>query len=74
MYPWIIYEHDNLINKAFCSECTTAVKNNVVLPQTTIVDKNTKNAFVVNGFNSWGKALERFKVHEGKIFKILIHF
>jgi len=66
--------YDNHISKVFCSECKTAVQNNVVLPQTTIVDKNTKNAFVVNGFNSWGKALERFKVHEGKIFKIVVNF
>ncbi|KAF0748434.1 Uncharacterized protein FWK35_00024371 [Aphis craccivora] len=45
LYPWIVYHND----KVFCSRCTTAVQNNIVLPQTTIVDKNTKNAFVVSG-------------------------
>ncbi|XP_025415524.1 zinc finger MYM-type protein 1-like [Sipha flava] len=41
-----------------------AVENKVDLPASSVPDQNFKNAFVVEGFSAWNKALERFKFHE----------
>lgn len=65
LYPWLLY--DPVKEKAFCSICKTANINKINLPVFSVTDQNSKNAFVVEGFSGWNKALQRFKSHEGKI-------
>jgi len=65
LYPWLLY--DPVKEKAFCSICKTANENKINLPVFSVTNQNSKKAFVVEGFSSWNKALQRFKSHEGNI-------
>ncbi|XP_025425699.1 uncharacterized protein LOC112694450 [Sipha flava] len=69
LYPWLLY--DRVKEKSFCSTCSSAVENKVDLPASSVPDQNFKNAFVVEGFSAWNKALERFKFHEGMTEEIV---
>lgn len=71
LYPWLLY--DPVKEKAFCSICKTAHENKINLPVFSVTDQNSKNAFVIDGFSAWNKALQRFKSHEGKIIILLFY-
>lgn len=61
MYSWLNY--DSQLDKVFCRICKNAVDLKAPLPQNANVLR-TMSTFVKDGFSSWNKSLERFKVHE----------
>lgn len=54
-YPWLVLCTTSF--KAFCYFCKYCSYKGYLL------DKNTDEAFVINGFNNWKKSHERFKQH-----------
>jgi len=58
-FPWV--EHRN--GKAFCKICTEAVDKKLLLP-TDGQANSAKEAFVINGFLSWSRAVSAFQNHE----------
>lgn len=65
-YPWITY--DCTLDKVFCTICRTAAALKLPIASTGINSQRVLSTYVTEGFNSWGKALERFKDHEKSEF------
>ncbi len=61
-FTWIHYHE--LKERAFCEICSHASEANVVSALSS-ADQLTYSAYVVDGFCQWGKAVERFRSHEG---------
>ncbi|XP_065665466.1 zinc finger MYM-type protein 1-like [Hydra vulgaris] len=64
-FKWINY--DAVKEKAFCSSCVKATNMKLPLP-TESSEKKSALGFVINGFNNWKKAHEKFRRHEASHF------
>jgi len=64
-HGWVSYDEDK--GRVHCSICVQAISMQMPLPNTSR-DKDAYEAFVVNGFSNWKKALERFASHEKSSF------
>ena len=66
-YPWLTCP-DKQYEKVFCYFCTEAINLRLPLPPMHKTHLNAKEAFVVNGFNTWSRAHKAFKNHEKSEF------
>lgn len=51
-------------DKTYCSVCVRAFNDLKVKRPEGIANERVYNSFVKDGFSSWNKAIERFRVHE----------
>lgn len=61
-FTWVHYHA--LKERVFCEICSKASESNVVSALSS-ADQLTHSSYVVDGFCQWGKAVERFRSHEG---------
>ncbi|XP_066587629.1 zinc finger MYM-type protein 1-like [Prorops nasuta] len=59
-----LIDYVSVKDKAYCNLYRKAVELKFHLPQTSICDQRSISTFVTYGFDSWKKAIERFKSHE----------
>lgn len=59
-YPWL---GNNDENKAICNLCTTAYDKNLI-PNPSSQEIQSRECFVINGFDNWNMATVRFAKHE----------
>lgn len=61
-FKWIFYNQN--LKKVFCATCKEAYVDYKIKCPTSTGDDKSYASFVQEGFCSWGKAIERFKMHE----------
>lgn len=60
-FKWLLYKED--VSKVFCELCQNAYLKHKI-PMSATYTKLSYKTFVMEGFNKWNKALERFRCHE----------
>ena len=60
-YKWVLYDCEK--EKVFCSTCIKATQMKMPLPRSSR-EKDSYEAFILNGFSNWKKALQIFGSHE----------
>ena len=58
-FSWLHY--DEAEDRAYCFLCVKCLKENMFANKSSA---KSADAFTYDGFNSWNKAIERFKLHE----------
>lgn len=61
-FSWLCYNESK--QKAFCLLCTKAFVEMKLKRPAHVFNDRVYDSFVKDGFSSWNKAIERFKVHE----------